>query len=291
MGGGLIPAHGEQHEGSKEMSSRNEQVKEAAQLLEQGVADIFDSGRFAEYLDVMSRFHHYSARNCVLIMMQCPEATHVASYKKWQKDFNRQVRKGEKAIRILAPIQLKKTLRGEDEHGNEVEKEVSWLGFKAVPVFDISQTDGDDLPEIATDLTGDVDGFNRLCDSIAKVATVPVEWDVDITDPMCHGYFDRGENRICIRGGMSQNQTVKTLVHEVAHSILHKDGGEQEQADRHVREVQAEGVAYVVCRCLGIDSSDYSFGYLAGWGGTKETLASLDVIRRTANEILDAVSA
>lgn len=274
------------------MGNRNEQVKEAAQLLEQGVADIFDSGRFAEYLDVMSRFHHYSARNCVLIMMQCPEATHVASYKKWQKDFNRQVRKGEKAIRILAPIQLKKTLKGEDEHGNEVEKEVSWLGFKAVPVFDISQTDGEDLPKIATEATGAVDGFISMCDKVQALATVPVEWDVDFTDPDLHGYFSQAENRICIAGGMSEAQTFKTLVHEVAHSILHCEDGEQQEANRRMREVQAEGVAYVVCKSLGIDTGSYSFGYVAGWGGdTKALVAQLDVIRKTANGIIDAISA
>lgn len=274
------------------MGSRSEQVKEAAQLLEQGVADIFDSGRFAEYLDVMSRFHHYSARNCVLIMMQCPEATHVASYKKWQKDFNRQVRKGEKAIRILAPIQLKKTLRGEDEHGNEVEREVSWLGFKAVPVFDISQTDGEELPEIATDLTGDVERFDKLCKAVESAATVPVTYDAEFSDPEVHGSFNRFEKVIKVRGGMSEAQTFKTLVHETAHSILHCEGGEQAEAERNVREVQAEGVAFVVCKTLGIDTEDYSLGYVAAWSDmdSKAVLKQLEVIRKTANAILDKVA-
>ena len=270
------------------MSNRTEQVKEAAELLEQGVEDIFASGRFAEYLDVMSRFHNYSARNCVLIMMQCPHATHVASYKKWQREFNRQVRKGERAIRILAPIQLKRTITDHDEDGNEKERELRWTGFKAVPVFDVSQTDGEPLPEIATKLTEEVDGYERIVRSLTDLAGIPVTFMA--YDDASNGYFDRYSNEIVVKDGMSQSQTVKTLVHEVAHSILHRNGGEQEKADRNIREVQAEGVAYVVCRCLGIDSSGYSFGYVAGWGGTKDMLDNLDVIRNTANQMLDAIS-
>ena len=274
------------------MAKTNEAVKQAAELLERGVAEVFASGRFAEYLTVMGKFHNYSTRNCILIMMQCPNATHVASYKKWQSEFNRQVRKGEKSIRILAPIQRKATVTKKDaKTGEEVETEVKWLGYKAVPVFDVSQTEGEELPELATKLKGDVSGFSGLCDRIAKAATVPVEFGVDINGPE-NGYFDPYEGRICIREGLSEQQTVKTLVHETAHSILHGFDGEQHSASREVREVQAEGVAYVVCNVLGIDTSDYSFGYVAGWGGdTKELISNLDVIRTTANTILEQVAA
>lgn len=273
-------------------AEQREQVKKATELLEQGVADIFESGRFAEYMSVMSRFHSYSARNCILIMMQCPNATKVASYKKWHDEFNRQVRKGEKAIRILAPITHKRTVSEVDaETGESVDRESVWMSFKAVPVFDISQTDGEDLPEIAVDLTADVDRFHELCEEVKACATVPVEMDVEISDPECHGFYSHAENRICIRGGMSEAQTFKTLVHETAHSILHCEDGEQSEASRSVKEVQAEGVAYVVCNALGIDSGDYSFGYVAGWGGsTKEVVANLEVIRKTANAILEKVA-
>lgn len=271
-----------------------EAVKRATELLEQGVQDIFTSGRFAEYLDVMGRFHRYSARNCVLIMMQCPEATHVASYNKWRKEFNRQVRKGEKSIHILAPIKHRRTVKDTDRKtGETVEREATWTTFKAVPVFDVSQTDGDELPTLATEVGGEVRGFSELCDAVQGCATVPVEYGVDITDPNCHGYFDPHEGRICIRDGMSEAQTFKTLVHETAHSILHCEGGEQEKAGRGVREVQAEGVAYVVCKALGIDTGEYSFGYVAGWSDSDDTKAlmrELEVIRKTANDILDVVT-
>lgn len=277
------------------MASANQQakVKRAAELLEQGVEDMFTSGRLVEYFEVMSRFHSYSARNCMLILMQNPEATRVAGYKAWQRKFHRQVRKGEKSITILAPIAHKTTIRETNKDTGEVtDHEHVWTSFKAVPVFDISQTDGDELPEVATDLTSDVKRFAALCNAVQACATVPVEWDVDITDPECHGYYSRGENRICIRGGMSEAQTFKTLVHETAHSILHCEGGEQFEAERSVREVQAEGVAFVVCKALGIDTDDYSFGYVAAWSGmdSKAVLKQLEVIRKTANAILDKVA-
>lgn len=270
--------------------ANGEAIKKATETLEAGVTEIFESGRFEEYLSVMGRFYHYSTRNCILIMMQCPHATHVASYKKWGREFNRQVRKGEKAIYILAPIQRKTKVVKKDESGNDVEKELTWTGFKAVPVFDISQTDGEELPTLASKLTGDVDGFCELCDRIAKAATVPVEFDVDINGPE-NGYFDPSENRICIREGLSELQTVKTLVHEVVHSIIHGIGEEHENVPREVKEVQAEGAAYVICSVLGLDTGDYSFGYVAGWGGdTKEVVANLDVIRETAAKVLDKVA-
>lgn len=277
------------------MTSENQKakVKEATELLEKGVEEMFTSGRLIEYFEVMSRFHSYSARNCMLILMQNPEATRVAGYKAWQQKFHRQVRKGEKSMTILAPIAHKTTIRETNKDTGEVtDHEHVWMSFKAVPVFDIAQTDGEELPEIATDLTGDVERFKQLCNAVQACATVPVEWDVDITDPECHGYYSRGENRICIRGGMSEAQTFKTLVHETAHSILHCEGGEQYEAERSVREVQAEGVAFVVCKALGIDTEDYSLGYVAAWSdmNSKAVLRQLEVIRKTANAILEKVA-
>lgn len=276
------------------MASENQKakVKQATELLEQGVEDIFTSGRMAEYLTIMSKFHNYSARNCMLIMMQCPEATHVASYKRWQKEFNRQVRKGEKAIRILAPITHKQTIRETNKDtGEATDHEHVWMSFKAVPVFDISQTEGDDLPEIAHDLTGDVEGFGKLAEAIEGCTTAKVVYGWEFSDPECHGSFNRIDNTIKIADGLSQAQTIKTLVHEAAHSLLHCEDGEQADAKREMREVQAEGVAFVVCNALGIDSGDYSFGYVAGWGqDSKEIMRELEVIRSTANMILDKVA-
>lgn len=277
------------------MASANQQakVKAAAELLEQGVEGIFESGRMAEYLEVMGRFHNYSARNCVLILMQMPEATHVAGYKAWQQKFHRQVRKGEKAITILAPIPRKVTIRETDKLTGEVtDHEHVWMAYRAVSVFDVSQTDGEELPEISTDLTGDVEGFEELCQKVAACATLPVEFDVEISDPECKGFCSHSEHRIGIRGGMSQAQTLKTLVHETAHSILHGEEGEQHGIERKLREVQAESVAFVVCKALGIDTGDYSFGYVAAWSGmdAKAVIGQLEVIRRTASEILDKVA-
>ena len=277
------------------MANANQQakVKAATELLEQGVEDIFTSGKMAEYLTVMSRFHSYSARNCMLILMQMPEATHVAGYKAWQQKFHRQVRKGERAMTILAPIAHKKVVsERNDETGEVTDHEHVWLSFKAVPVFDVSQTDGEDLPTITSDVMGDVDGFEELCKKVAACATLPVEFDVEIADPECKGFCSYSEHRIGIRGGMSQAQTLKTLVHETAHSILHSEDGEQHGIERKLREVQAESVAFVVCKALGIDTDDYSFGYVAVWSGmdSKAVIGQLEVIRKTANEILDKVA-
>lgn len=271
---------------------RNEAVKQAVELLERGVNDVFESGRLEEYLDVMSRFHGYSARNCMLIMMQRPDATRVAGYKAWKRDFNRQVRKGERSISILAPIPHKSIIRETNRETGEVtDHEHVWNSFRVVHVFDISQTDGDDLPEIATDLTADVDCFAELCAKVESATTATVQWGVDFPDPDCHGSFNKLENVIRIRGGMSEAQTFKTLVHETAHSLLHCIDGEQYEVKRHIREVQAEGVAYVVCKALGVDAGDYSFGYVASWSNDpKEVIGELDVIRRTANAILDKVA-
>lgn len=274
------------------MAKRNEAVERAAELLERGVEEVFTSGKLADYLDVMSRFHSYSARNCMLIYMQNPEATHVAGYKAWQTKFNRQVRRGEKSIAILAPIKHKAVIRETDKlTGKTEDHEHVWLSFRAVSVFDISQTDGEDLPEIATDLTADVDRFGELCERVQTATTATVQWCVDFPDPECHGSFNKLDNVIRIRGGMSEAQTFKTLVHETAHSILHGEDGEQYEAKRHIREVQAEGVAYVVCKALGVDTGEYSFGYVAAWGGdTSEVLGELGVIQRTAKAILDKVA-
>ena len=259
-------------------------VKEITAKLEQGVRDILDSAKWTEYLKTMSKFHNYSANNCLLIVMQCPTASLVAGYKTWQKEFKRNVKKGEKAIKILAPMQRKYI--DKDEDGNEIE--VKYTVYRAVPVFDYSQTDGEPLKSMVTELKGDADA--DLIEKLVKASPVPVTFK-DFDAP-AYGYYSH-DGEIVVRDSIDSKQKVKTLVHEIAHSILHCEDGEQAEADRRTREVQAESVAYVVLNYLGIDTSEYSFGYIASWGSgkeTKELQASLEVIRKTAGGIIDKVA-
>lgn len=262
-------------------------IKEISEQLEQGVKDVFASDKYTAVLDTMSKFYNYSANNCILIMLQKPEATYVASYKKWQSDFHRQVRKGETSIKIIAPIPHK--AEREDRNGDM--QEVQWMSYKAVPVFDISQTDGEELPTLCKKLTGDVEEYNWFMRKLVSCSPVPIE-NEDIARA-AYGYFDSAANRIVVQSGLSQQQTIKTTVHEIAHAILHCKEGEAVDADRNTREVQAESVAYVVCKYLGIDTADYSFGYVAGWSSgkePKELTASMELIRKTAKTIIDAMA-
>lgn len=270
---------------------KNEKVKELFNQLEEGVKQVYESESYKNVLTVMSKFHNYSAGNCILILMQFPTATHVAGYKSWQTNFNRQVKKGEKAIKILAPSKRKFTKKEVDSSGNEIEKEIEYMSFYTTNVFDISQTEGEDLPTICHELKGNVNGFKRLFDGVKKATTAVVS--IGEVDGRSKGYFSPLENKIVVKEGMEQAQTIKTLIHEVAHSILHCKGGEQEQADHYTKEVQAESIAYIVSNYLGLDTSEYSFGYVAGWSSgkdVKELKASLDVIQKTASKIISCVA-
>lgn len=264
-------------------------IKAITDQLEQGVKDIFTSDKYIEYLTFMSKFTNYSFNNIVLILMQKPDASLVAGYKAWQSKFKRQVRKGEHGITILAPCQHKKEV--ETEEGDT--KEISWTSFRAVTVFDISQTDGEAIPTGCVQmLTGEVENYRDLIEKLEAVAPVPVAYEN--IEGGANGYYSRKENRIVIQEGMSQQQTIKTLVHEISHAILHNKEGEEKEADRNTREVQAESIAYTVCSMLGLDTSDYSFGYVAGWStgkNIKELNASMEVIRKTAKEISDKLVA
>ena len=227
-------------------------------------------------------------------MMQKPEASLVAGYKAWQTKFKRQVRKGEKGITIIAPCPHKFKKQIEDENGNITEKEVQYTSYRATTVFDISQTDGEDVPDHYVEmLTGEVENYSELIDKLKSVSPVPVEFETITTG--ANGYFNLVEKRIAVNDGMSEQQTVKTLIHEISHAILHdKETGEEKDADKHTREVQAESVAYTVCNSLGLDTSDYSFGYVAGWSkdkDAKELKASMEVIRKTAKTIIDSLRA
>lgn len=258
-------------------------IEGITEKLEQGMKDLLNSENWKAYLKTMSRFHKYSFGNCILITMQFPEASRVAGYKTWQS-LGRQVRKGEKAISILAPCPHKRKTEVTRPDGTVEEKEVVFTTYRAVPVFDISQTDGEDLPQVCNTLTGDVEGFAKLREVLAGVAPVPVE-DEEIKGG-ANGYYSFVENRIAIRRGMSEAQTIKTTIHEIAHSLMHgKD------SDRVEAEVEAESVAFTVCEYLGIDAGDYSFGYVAGWSdGNMDALKkSLTAIQKTAHTIIEGI--
>lgn len=268
----------------------NNEIKKITEDLEKNILEIFENGDYEKYLDCMTKFHRYSVNNSLLIWAQMPNATYVTGYQKWKKEFNRQVRKGETSIKILAPI-----FRKEKVEENGVEKEVQRLvSFKTVSVFDISQTDGDDLPtapcKIVDELEGTITGYEDLFGKLEKVSPVPIGFE-DIKGG-AHGYFNPSSKRIAIKTGMSELQTIKTTIHEIAHAILHnREDGEEKEADRHTKEVQAESVAYTVCKYMGLETSDYSFGYITGWSKgkeAKELIQSMEAIRKTANTIIEA---
>lgn len=275
-------------------ANREEKLEAIKNQLETGVDELFNSDKYKTYLSVMSKFHHYSFGNCLLIAMQSEgKATQVAGYNAWKKDFNRQVKKGEKALQILAPVphKFKKTIENDD--GTTEEKEGQYLTYRIASVFDISQTEGDELPSIVVDELPESEKESknkRLFTRISKLSAVPVS--IEEVSGGAKGYFSPSEGKIVVKEGMTSTQTLKTLIHELAHSKLHCKGGEFEKADRETKEVQAESVAYVVCSYLGIDTSEYSFGYVVGWSkGRKheELKASLNTIRKTASEIIDGI--
>lgn len=284
-----------------------DRLKEVTDRLEQGISELFESERYKEYLRVMSRFHRYSFGNTILIAIQKPDATHLAGFQAWKK-FGRHVKKGEKGIKVIAPTPYKKTVEvekvdphtmkpilGSDGKPVKAKKEVVVPHYKVVSTFDVSQTEGEPLPSIANALTGNVDDFNDFYAALEKVSPVPIAFE-NISG-RAHGYYSPSEKRIAIRDGMSQQQTLKTLIHEISHAKLHdfdvntpKD--ERPQIDRETMECQAEAVAFVCCERFGLDSSDYSFGYIAGWSSgreLKELRSSLEIIRDTAAEIIDSV--
>ena len=288
-----------------------QQVREITDKLEQGIKELFESEKFKEYLTTMSKFYNYSFNNTLLIAMQKPDATLVAGYTSWKKNFDRHVKKDEKSIKILAPAPYKVQEEREkidpatqkpvlDADGQPVTETVEVLrpAFKVVSVFDVSQTDGKELPDIAVDeLTGSVENYAAFFEALKQESPVPISFE-DIPGG-AKGYFSHAENRIAIQEGMSEIQTVKTAIHEIAHAKLHAINPDEkvapeERKDRHTTEVEAESVAYTVCQRYGIETSDYSFGYIAGWSSdkdTKELKGSLETIRSTAAEMIESIDA
>ena len=284
----------------QEYTSPSERLKTLTDQLEQGVSDIFQSGQYAAYLTAMSKFHHYSFGNTMLIFMQCPNATHVAGYHDWRRNFGRQVKRGERGITILAPCPYRRQEEVEETAPDgSSSKSVQWvqrMSFRTVTVFDIGQTEGKPLPEIARKLTGDVAQYESMVAALRSISPYPIS--MESFPGGAYGCCNFVERRILVQPDMSQIQTIKTMIHEVSHAKLHapiEDGdGETppQRKRRFVREMEAESVAYVVCQHFGIDTADYSFGYVAGWSHGKDLSqlkASLELIRNTAAELIDGI--
>ena len=287
-----------------------EKLKEITDRLEQGITELFESERYREYLRVMSKFHNYSINNTLLIAMQKPDASLVAGFSAWKNNFGRNVIKGQKGIKIIAPspYKVKQEMKKIDPHtqqpiigkdGKPVteEKEITIPAYKVVSVFDVSQTEGKELPDIAVDeLTGDVERYRDFFAALEKTSPVPIGFEQ--IPGSSHGYYHLEDKRIAIQEGMSELQTLKTAIHEIAHAKLHDidlnapENEQQPRVDRRTREVEAESVAYTVCQHYGLDTSDYSFGYVAGWSSGRELSelkSSLETIRSAAAEIINSI--
>ena len=287
-----------------------EKLKEITDRLEQGITELFESERYREYLRVMSKFHNYSINNTLLIAMQKPDASLVAGFSAWKNNFGRNVMKGQKGIKFIAPspYKVKQEMKKIDPHtqqpiigkdGKPVteEKEITIPAYKVVSVFDVSQTEGKELPDIAVDeLTGDVERYKDFFAALEKTSPVPIGFEQ--IPGSSHGYYHLEDKRIAIQEGMSELQTLKTAIHEIAHAKLHDidlnapENEQQPRVDRRTREVEAESVAYTVCQHYGLDTSDYSFGYVAGWSSGRELSelkSSLETIRSAAAEIINSI--
>ena len=288
---------------------RKQQMKEITERLEQGVKDIFTSEMYTMYLRTMAKFHNYSFNNTLLIAMQRPDATLVAGFQAWKNKFNRYVKKGEKGIQIIAPAPIKEVEEREkidkdtglavlNENGEPEMERMEYVipRFRVTTVFDVSQTDGEPLPLLeVNELTASVKDYALLTAAIEQVSPVPIRFDE--IEGEAKGYYSDIEKEICVQTGMGESQTIKTMIHEVAHAMLHNsDLMEQrgEEKDRLTKETEAESIAFTVCSALGIDTSDYSFPYVASWASGKELKElkdSMDTIRLTAADFLEKLEA
>lgn len=284
---------------------KQDETKEILAKLEQGVKDVFTSDKFKEYLNVMSKFHNYSMNNTILIMLQKPDAQRVAGYNTW-KELGRQVQKGEKAIKVLAPSSFKKEVQAIDQKGKPIigedgkpkteMKEIQY--FRQVSVFDVSQTQGKELPTLTTELRGNVEEKAAIYKAINNITGLEVQEEK--IKGKAKGYYQPAsltgeEAKIVVRKGMEDLQSIKTAIHETAHCLLHDPNNKEALGatdTRNSQEVQAEAVAYVVGQRLGLDTSDYSFAYIASWSAgreLKELKQSLDKIQQTAETIYSAI--
>lgn len=278
-----------------------EKIKALMEKLESGIKAVFESEQYKAYLKAMSKFHNYSFGNVMLILLQCPNASLVAGFHKWKKDFGRTVKKGEHGIQILAPCPHKRFVEQEVEKPDGTKEKESVLivqqGFKVAYVFDVSQTAGRELPTLGVDkLTGDVQHYDEFYKAIESIAPVPIEFRP--TTEHSEGCYNHKEQKIYINEDLSQIQTVSVMIHETAHAILHalpvengKIVGKPEK-DRRTREVEAESVAYIVCQHFGIETGDSSFAYVTSWSKNKELpelKASLECISKTASKMIEDI--
>ena len=284
-----------------ERQTREEKMSAIQKKLEDGVRAIFTSERYQEYISAMSKFPRYSINNCILIASQLPEASLVCGFRKWQTEFNRTVNKGEHGIMILAPIKGKTEVVEEvfdennkavvDENGNQKTEKVTreYQTFRPVYVFDVSQTSGDPLPTLASELNETVDSFEEMKSVLISISPVPVSFET--INGGANGYYSPTAGKIVIDERLPQLQMLKTMVHEIAHATL-GHGSKEDKWDRQTKEVQAESVAYWVTQMIGLDTSDYSFGYISGWSKDKEVSElkeSLDVIKQTADKLSSSI--
>ena len=284
-----------------ERQTREEKMSAIQKKLEDGVRAIFTSEKYQEYISAMSKFPRYSINNCILIASQLPEASLVCGFRKWQTEFNRTVNKGEHGIMILAPIKGKTEVVEEvfdennkavvDENGNQKTEKVTreYQTFRPVYVFDVSQTSGDPLPTLASELNETVDSFEEMKSVLISISPVPVSFET--INGGANGYYSPTAGKIVIDERLPQLQMLKTMVHEIAHATL-GHGSKEDKWDRQTKEVQAESVAYWVTQMIGLDTSDYSFGYISGWSKDKEVSElkeSLDVIKQTADKLSSSI--
>ena len=284
-----------------ERQTREEKMSAIQKKLEDGVRAIFTSEKYQEYISAMSKFPRYSINNCILIASQLPEASLVCGFRKWQTEFNRTVNKGEHGIMILAPIKGKTEVVEEvfdennkavvDENGNQKTEKVTreYQTFRPVYVFDVSQTSGDPLPTLASELNETVDSFEEMKGVLISISPVPVSFET--INGGANGYYSPTAGKIVIDERLPQLQMLKTMVHEIAHATL-GHGSKEDKWDRQTKEVQAESVAYWVTQMIGLDTSDYSFGYISGWSKDKEVSElkeSLDVIKQTADKLSSSI--
>ena len=283
-----------------------DRVKKITGQLEEGLKNMFDSEQYKTWLNTMAKFHTYSVNNTILIALQKPDATLVAGYDAWKNQFGRTVNKGEKAIHILAPTPYKQKVEIDridpytqeivrDDNGKPLKDtvEITRPAFRIVNVFDISQTEGKEIPSIGPDeLTGDVEQYDMFLEALQRSCPVPVSFEH--IDGGAKGYYHQTEKRIVLQEGMSQMQTIKTLIHEMTHQKLHdREAGISPDQTRNGKEVEAESVAYTVCKHYGLDTGDYSFGYIVGWSQGKEMdelKSSLQMIRKTSADMITEIN-
>ena len=268
-------------------NNRMDKIDEITQKLEEGIKDMFQSDNYKTYLAAMSKFHSYSINNVILIASQMKDASHVASFTKW-KELERNVKKGEHGLKIFAPI-FRNKLDPETKQiiVNEItgKPERVITGFKPAYVFDISQTEGKELPKMASILTGNVEDFEKFKDALIKISPVPVSFEH--VQGNANGYYSLTDKKIVVDESLPEMQKIKTMVHEISHSMLHSNADDEKE--RTTKEVEAESVAYTVCNYLGLDTSDYSFGYIGGWSRDRELSElkeSLSTIKDTSSKII-----